>query len=88
MDFLGLDKYVDKYFLEAFSEHVCCKAFKGAVQGDRDPTDALVAKYNQAGLQWVQRGAPWVNLFERVTVSLHESVKESAQEEHLKVSNP
>lgn len=51
MDFLGLDKYVDKYFLEAFSEHVCCKAFKGAVQGDRDPTDALVAKYNQAGLQ-------------------------------------
>lgn len=24
------------------------EAFKGAVQGDRDPTDALVAKYNQA----------------------------------------
>ena len=23
------------------------EAFKGAVQGDRDPTDALVAKYNQ-----------------------------------------
>ena len=24
------------------------ESLKGAVQGDRDPTDALVAKYNQA----------------------------------------
>ena len=33
-------------FVQATS--CCTESLKGAVQGDRDPTDALVAKYNQA----------------------------------------